>query len=88
MDLLLLIPIAIWTALRFRSNNASYAFQIAFVLFMSVAIAFVHSSLKHGMQYGLFDQFYDICYFNMSLVFVILGLSIKNQADTSNEISA
>lgn len=87
-DLLFLIPIGIWTALRYRSNSASYAFQIAFVLFMSVAIAFVHSSLKHGMQYGLFDQFYDICYFNMSLVFVILGLSIKDQADTSNKISA
>ncbi|NCC99385.1 MAG: hypothetical protein EOL95_06725 [Bacteroidia bacterium] len=87
-DLLLVVPIGIWTSLRYRSNNASYAFQIAFVLFMSVAVAFVHTSFKHGMEYGLFDQIYDICYFNMALVFLILGISIKNQADTSNEISA
>lgn len=73
-DFLWIIPLGIFFSMTWKGSIEYYG-KMALFLFLLVVFIFVHNMYIHQNWSSLFDGFYDITYFNMSLPFIILSLS-------------
>lgn len=84
IDFLLFIPLFLYLAIEWtKIRDSKNAFlhlttNIAIFLLSIVVVTFIHNMIVSG-NFNLFSSSFDITYFNMSLPFIITGLSINSR---------
>lgn len=77
LDFIIFIPIGILLSLNWKDNIGTYMLYTASLLLLLVVVTFVHNMYINDNWDKLFQSAYDITYFNMSLPFIILSITIN-----------
>jgi len=80
IDIIIIIALAICFSFKAKNNFYKIIIFISFSLFILVAINFLFRLSNENFADLLFNSGYDITYFNMSLPFIIAGISLINRA--------
>ena len=76
-DFIIFIPIGILLSLNWKDIIGTYMLYTTYILILLVIITFAHNMYLYSNWNELFQAAYDITYFNMSLPFIILSISIN-----------
>lgn len=74
-DLVFLIPLGMWLAMRWNRRDVSHYYSsTAALLLFFVSVTIFHNMMASGI-YDLYDSSYDITYFTLALPFCVVGIA-------------